>query len=553
MAHLWVVVGDLLVKVTLDRYVLLLDLLHEINIQGWRREIQGDKVTLHLQKVTSGTWETLTLKDSKSNLLARRNGSIDRSFAIAQKEHEDNVKNRAVASKGALNRSLDADKERREAIHARKNAVKSIAEDELYKWIQDTQNTEADDEDNELVNPASSVPQKTIPRQVAKVMEEKEKAPWKGPILEEIDVEDEEEESQKQQESNKQLHPAPLRRNAPVKTSFTKRAAPTPARDASEEIEADANDDDDDDDNADDMGDSLLTDQLRKDGSEQAESEVTLYGRAKNFFDSEDYLSAEAACDAGLAIRPAHLPLRLLRSTIRLKRGQAAGALLDTQVVIRRLSGGPSAKGGGAGGKNAAVTPATKLQLLAAAHVKRAAAQDALGLVDDAEGSLRQAARTLPANEGCKADWQKYRACMASCAAYNKAGKQQAAANQWEAALQSFAAGLALSASHRSLLANASAAALRCGRAEVAASYCSLILGQLKVVEEQTGLVLTPEERMLQRNVRLRAAAACVAVGDAQAAQAQYNRAREENPEDAQVLADVEAFEANVKPRMLGV
>jgi len=96
-----------------------------------------------------------------------------------------------------LNRSLDADKERREAIHARKNAVKSIAEDELYKWIQDTQNTEDDDEDNELVNPASSVPQKAIPSQVAKVMEEKEKAPWKGPILEEIDVEDEEEESQK--------------------------------------------------------------------------------------------------------------------------------------------------------------------------------------------------------------------------------------------------------------------------------------------------------------------------------------------------------------------
>ena len=74
-----ILVADLVIKVNFFPYVLILDLLHEVEFSTSKATSKDGMLTLHVKKTKPDTWRTLQVEGlDKKSLTRRRNDSIER-------------------------------------------------------------------------------------------------------------------------------------------------------------------------------------------------------------------------------------------------------------------------------------------------------------------------------------------------------------------------------------------------------------------------------------------------------------------------------------------
>ncbi|GBF95312.1 hypothetical protein Rsub_08343 [Raphidocelis subcapitata] len=128
------VCGDAVVKVSAAPYLLLLDLRGEVDPAASRATVQGAALTLTLRKATPGLWGQLTATGDKAELKARREASLRRAQEAAAAAAELAAKRRQQEERDATERRIALDRERHDAVEARRRQELSDERRGLQQW-----------------------------------------------------------------------------------------------------------------------------------------------------------------------------------------------------------------------------------------------------------------------------------------------------------------------------------------------------------------------------------------------------------------------------------
>jgi hypothetical protein len=123
-----------LLKISFDRYLLHLDLLHSIVDDKCVAKIKNGTLTLKIPKKQPQMWDTLQIEGlNKSELKARRSAALEAKHLVEHEIFEKAKERKIEDERKALRKQMALEEDERQHIDDLKSEEKRIAEESIFK------------------------------------------------------------------------------------------------------------------------------------------------------------------------------------------------------------------------------------------------------------------------------------------------------------------------------------------------------------------------------------------------------------------------------------